>query len=50
MKIKEKFPIRLDDIDPHWKRLNVCGEEVDDDFSAMEEWNGIRESLKKSPL
>jgi len=37
MEIKVNLPIRLDDIDPHWQRLHVCGEEVDDDISAMEE-------------
>jgi len=47
MKIKEKLLIRLDDINPHWQMLRVCGEEVDDDFSVMEEWNDIQECLKK---
>jgi len=48
MKRKEKFPIRLDDLYPHWQRLTVCGEEVYD-LSVMEEWNGIQEHLKKAP-
>jgi len=37
IKRKKKLHIRLDGIDPHWQRLSVCGEEVDDDFSVMEE-------------
>ena len=49
MKRKEKLPIRLDDIDPHWQRLSACGEEDDYDFSIMEKWNGIQERLKKVP-
>jgi len=48
MKRKEKLPIRLDDIDPHWQRLSACGEEDDYDFSIMEKWNGIQERLKKT--
>jgi len=43
------MPLVLDDIYPHWKRLSVQGEEVDDDFSVVEEWNGIQELLKKCP-
>jgi len=39
----------LDDIYPHWKRLSVQGEDIDDDFSMVEEWNGIQERLKTSP-
>jgi len=27
----------------------VCGEEVDDNFYVMEEWNDIQERLKKVP-
>jgi len=49
MKSKQKLPLVLDDIYPHWKRLSVQGEEVDDAFSVMEEWNGIQECLKKFP-
>jgi len=49
MKRKGKLPIRLDEIDSHWQRLNVQGKEVDDDFSVMKEWNGIQERLKKVP-
>jgi len=48
MKIKEKLSIRLDDIDPHWQKLHACGE-VDGDFFMMEEWNNVRERLKKVP-
>ena len=48
MKIK-KLPIQLDDINPHWQRFPICEEEVDDDFSVMEEWNDIQERLKKVP-
>ena len=39
----------MDDIYPHWKRLCVQREEIDDDFSVMEEWNDIQERLKTSP-
>jgi len=49
MKSKQKLPLVLDGIYPHWKRLSVEGEEVDDDFSVMEEWNDIQERLKKFP-
>jgi hypothetical protein len=49
MKSKKKLPLVLDDIYPRWKRLSVQEEEVDDDFSVMEEWNGIQERLKKCP-
>ena len=49
MKSKQKLPLVLDDIYPYWKRLSVQGEEVDDDFSVMEEWNGIQERLRKCP-
>ncbi|KEH23145.1 hypothetical protein MTR_7g067030 [Medicago truncatula] len=49
MKSKQKLPLVLNDTYPHWKRLSVQGEEVDDDFSVMEECNGIQESLKKCP-
>jgi len=49
MKSKQKLPFVLDDIYPHWKRLSVQGEEIYDDFSVMEEWNGIQERLKTSP-
>jgi len=50
MKSNQKLPLFLDDIYPHWKRLNLQGEEIDDDFSVMEEWNGIQECLKTSPF
>jgi len=49
MKSKQKLPLVLDDIYSHWKRLCVQGEEIDDDFFVMEEWNGIQERLKTSP-
>jgi len=49
MKSKQKLPLVLDDIYPHWKRLCVQREEIDDDFSVMEEWNDIQERLKTSP-
>ncbi|AES70017.1 OTU-like cysteine protease [Medicago truncatula] len=49
MKSKQKLPLVFDDIYPHWKRLCVQGEKIDDDFSVMEEWNGIQGLLKKSP-
>jgi len=49
MKSKQKLHLLLDDIYPHWKRLSVQGEEIEDDFSMMEEWNGIQERLKTSP-
>jgi len=49
MKSKQKLSLVLDDIYPYWKRLSVQGEEVDDDFSVMEEWNGIQERLRKCP-
>lgn len=50
MKIKKKnLSILLDDIYPHWKRLQECEEDVDDEFSVMEEWNDFKECLKKSP-
>jgi len=39
----------LDEIHPHWRRLSVIGEEVDVNFSVMEEWNSIQERLKRSP-
>jgi len=48
-KSKGKFPIRLDDINPHWQRLSVCGEEDDYDLSIMDKWNDIQERLKKAP-
>ncbi|KEH38186.1 hypothetical protein MTR_2g061890 [Medicago truncatula] len=48
-KRKKKFPILLDEIHPHWRRLCVIGEEVDVNFSVMEEWNAIQERLKKDP-
>jgi len=41
--------IRLDEIDPHWQRLHVCKEEVEDDFSMMGEIMGIHERVKKVP-
>jgi len=37
MKNNQKLPLVLDDIYPHWKRLSLQGEEIDDDFSVMEE-------------
>ena len=49
MKRKEKLHILLDDVDPHWQRLSVHGEEVDDHFSVMEEWIVIQERLKRTP-
>jgi len=49
MKSKQKLSLVLDDIYPHWKRLSVQGQEIDDDFSVMEDWNGIQERLKTSP-
>jgi hypothetical protein len=49
MKSKQKLPLVLHDIYPHWKRLSVQGQEIDDDFSVMEEWNDIQERLKTSP-
>jgi len=49
MKSKQKLPLVLDDIYPHWKRLSVQGQEIDDDFSIIEKWNGIQECLKTSP-
>jgi len=49
MKSKQKLPLVLDYIYPHWKRLSVQGEEVDDDFSVMDEWNDIQERLNKCP-
>jgi len=49
MKSNQKLPLVLDDIYPRWKRLSLQGEEIDDDFSVMEEWNGIQERLKTSP-
>jgi len=49
MKSKQNLPLVLDDIYPHWKRLSVQGEEIDDDFSVVEEWNDIQERLKTSP-
>jgi len=49
MKSKKNLPLVLDDIYPYWKRLSVQGEEIDDDFSMVEEWNGIQERLKTSP-
>jgi len=39
----------LDEIHPHWRRLSVIGEEVDANFSVMEEWNAIQERLKRAP-
>jgi len=49
MKSKQKLPLVLDDIYPHWKSLCVQREEIEDDFSVMEEWNDIQERLKTSP-
>ena len=49
MKSNQKLPLVLDDIYPHWKRLSLQVEDIDDDFSVMEEWNGIQERLK-TPL
>jgi len=43
------LPIQLDEINPHCQRLSVCEEEVEDDFSVMEEIVGIQERLKKVP-
>jgi hypothetical protein len=37
MKRKKKISILLDEVDPHWQRLSVHGEEVDEHFSIMEE-------------
>ena len=49
MKRKEKLPILLDEVHPHWQRLSVHGEEVDEHFYVTEEWNVIQERLKRSP-
>jgi len=49
MKSKQKLPLVLDDIYPHWKRLCVQREEIDDNFFVMKEWNCIQERLKTSP-
>jgi hypothetical protein len=46
---KGKSSILLGDVYPHWKRLSVQGEEVDENFSVMEEWNTIQERLKRTP-
>jgi len=35
MKSKQKLPLVLDDIYPHWKRLSVQGEENDHDFTVI---------------
>jgi len=48
-KRKKKLPILLDEIRPHWRRLCVIGEEVDANFSIMEEWNAIQECVKRAP-
>jgi len=42
------LPILLDEIHPHWRRLCVIGEEVDANFSVMEEWNAIQERVKRA--
>jgi len=39
----------LDDVYPHWQRLTVLGEEVDENFSTVEEWNAIQERLERTP-
>jgi len=45
---KNKLPIILDEIHPHWRRLSVIGEEVDVNFSFTEEWNAIQERIKRA--
>jgi len=41
MKRKKKSHILLDEVHPHWQRLSLNGEEVDEHFSMMEKWNAI---------
>jgi len=48
-KRKKKLPILLDEIHPHCRRLCAIGEEVDANFSVMEEWNAIQERVKRAP-
>ena len=48
-KRKKELPNLLDEIHPHWRRLCVIEEDVDANFSIMEEWNAIQERVKRAP-
>jgi len=48
-KRKKKLPILLDEIHPHWRRLGVIGEQVDANFSVMEEWTPFK-NVSRGPL
>jgi hypothetical protein len=45
-KMKNKLPIRLDEVNSHWKRLCFLveegGESDDDDYSCLAEWQAIQ--------
>jgi hypothetical protein len=49
MKRKKKFPILLDEVHPHWQRLSVHGEEVDEHFSVTEDGMPFK-NVSKEPL
>ncbi|KAK2403305.1 hypothetical protein QL285_052758 [Trifolium repens] len=50
-KMKNKLPIRLDEVNAHWKRLCFLieegGESDDDDYSCLAEWQVIQKRLKR---
>ncbi|GAU27955.1 hypothetical protein TSUD_146730 [Trifolium subterraneum] len=47
LKIEKKLPIRLDEVNTHWKRLQI-DETVDGEVDCLQEFNVIQERLKSS--
>ncbi|WJX72186.1 hypothetical protein P8452_56090 [Trifolium repens] len=52
--MKNKLPIRLDEIYSHWKKLcfeeDAVAEEVADDYACLAEWHAIQERLRRSDV
>ncbi|WJX72087.1 hypothetical protein P8452_56003 [Trifolium repens] len=53
-KMKNKLPIRLDEIYSHWKKLcfeeDAVAGEVTDDYACLAEWQAIQERLSRSDV
>ncbi|WJX87620.1 hypothetical protein P8452_69790 [Trifolium repens] len=52
--MKNKLPIRLDEIYSHWKKLcfeeDAVAGEVADDYACLAEWHAIQERLSRSDV
>ncbi|WJX13943.1 hypothetical protein P8452_04277 [Trifolium repens] len=52
--MKNKLPIRLDEIYSHWKKLcfeeDAVAGEVADDYACLAEWHAIQERLRRSDV